>query len=109
MDKKFFRTLLFAFLFVVLTRASAWAETAVVTGNDVNMREGPGTEFRIVDCLPRGAYVTVTDRSSAPWYCIEYDGSVGFMSASFLDVTEEESAQPVVDTSDATLQAILDP
>ena len=76
MDKKFFRTLLFAFLFAVLSHASAWAETAVVTGNDVNMREGPGTEFRIVDCLPRGAYVTVTDRSSAPWYCIEYDGSV---------------------------------
>ena len=108
MDKRFFRTFLFAFLFAVLSHAPAWAETAVVTGNDVNMREGPGTEFRIVDCLPRGAYVTVTDRSSAPWYCIEYDGSVGFMSASFLDITEEESAQPVADTSDAALQAILD-
>lgn len=107
MDKKFFRTLLFAFLFAVLTHASAWAETAVVTGNDVNMREGPGTEFRIVDCLPRGTYVTVTDRSSAPWYCIECDGAVGFMSAAFLDITEEESAQPVADTSDAALQAIL--
>ena len=108
MDKKFFRTLLFAVLFAVLTHASAWAETAVVTGNDVNMREGPGTEYRIVNCLPRGAYVTVTDRSSAPWYCVEFDGSVGFMSASFLDITEEESAQPVVNTTDATLQSILD-
>ena len=28
MDKKFFRTLLFAFLFALLTHASAWAETA---------------------------------------------------------------------------------
>ena len=96
MGKKFFRTLLLAFLFAVLTHASASAETARVTGNDVNMREGPGTEFRIVDCLPRGAYVTVTDRSSAPWYCVDYDGTVGFMSANFLEVAEEESAQPVI-------------
>ena len=96
MGKKFFRTLLLAFLFAVLTHASASAETARVTGNDVNMREGPGTEFRIVDCLPRGAYVTVTDRSSAPWYCVDYDGTVGFMSANFLEIAEEESAQPVI-------------
>jgi uncharacterized protein YraI len=108
MGKRFFRTLLFALLFAALAHASAWAETAVVTGSEVNMREGPGTNFRIIGCLPQGAYVTVTDRSSAPWYCIEYDGSVGFMSASFLDITEEESAQPVADTSDAALQAILD-
>lgn len=105
MGKKFFRTLLFALLFGALMHVPAWAETAVVTGNDVNMREGPGTEFRVVDCLPRGTRVTVTDRSSAPWYCVEYDGSVGFMSASFLDVTEEESAQPVVNS---VTQSILD-
>ena len=105
MDKKFFRTLLFAFLFALLTHASAWAETAKVTGNDVNMREGPGTEFRIIDCLPSGTYVTVTDRSHAPWYGIEYDGSVGFMSASFLEVMEEKTAQPVVDE---VTQSILD-
>ena len=96
MGKKFFRTLLLAFLFAALTHVSASAETARVTGNDVNMREGPGTEFRIVDCLPRGAYVTVTDRSSAPWYCVDYDGTVGFMSANFLEIAEEESAQPVI-------------
>ena len=108
MGKYFFRTLVFVLLFGALMHSSAWAETARVTGNDVNMREGPGTEFRILDCLPRGAYVTVTDRSSAPWYCVEYDGTVGFMSASFLDVNEEESAQPVTNTTDAALQAILD-
>ena len=105
MGKKFFRTLLFAFLFGILMHVPAWAETAVVTGDEVNMREGPGTEYRVVDCLPSGTHVTVTDRSSAPWYCVEYDGSVGFMSASFLDVTEEQSAQPVVDS---TLQSVMD-
>ena len=77
MGKKPFRTLLCALLIASMMGASAWAETAVVTGNEVNMREGPGTNFRVVDCLPRGAEVTVTDRSNAPWYCVEYDGQTG--------------------------------
>jgi len=105
MGKKLLRILLFAMLFGALTHVPAWAETAVVTGNEVNMREGPGTEFRIIDCLPRGAEVNVTDRSNHPWYCVEYDGSVGFMSASFLEISEEDSPQPAVDS---VTQAILD-
>ena len=95
MGKKFFRALLLALLFGCLTHAPAWAETAVVTGSDVNMREGPGTNFRIIGCLPEGEYVTVTDRSNGNWYAVEYNGVVGFMSGSFLDVAEEEIAQPV--------------
>ena len=105
MDKRFFRTFLFAFLFAVLTHASAWAETAVVTGNDVNMREGPGTNFRIIGCLPAGTYVTVTDRSNGTWYGVEYNGATGFMSGNFLEVAEEEVAQPV----NTTAQDVLGP
>ena len=103
MGKKFLRTLLCALLIVSMMHVPAWAETAVVTGNEVNMREGPGTNFRVVDCLPRGAEVTVTDRSNAPWYCVEYDGQTGFMSASFLEVNEEEAPRQ----TDNDLQSIL--
>jgi len=95
MGKRFFRTLLFALLFAALAHASAWAETAVVTGSEVNMREGPGTNFRIIGCLPQGAYVTVTDRSNGTWYGVEYNGVAGFMSRNYLEITEEEVAQPV--------------
>ncbi len=105
MGKKPFRTLLCALLIASMMGASAWAETAVVTGNEVNMREGPGTNFRVVDCLPRGAEVTVTDRSNAPWYCVEYDGQTGFMSASFLEISEEEAPQQQTGNND--LQALL--
>ena len=105
MGKKPFRTLLCALLIASMMGASAWAETAVVTGNEVNMREGPGTNFRVVDCLPRGAEVTVTDRSNAPWYCVEYDGQTGFMSASFLEISEEEASQQQTGNND--LQALL--
>ncbi len=105
MGKYVFRTLLCSFLFAALMHAPAWAETAVVTGSDVNVREGPGTGYRVIDCLPQGETVTVTDRSNAPWYCIEYEGMVGFMSASFLSIEEQESVQT---STDSTLQSILD-
>ena len=95
MGKKFFRTLLSALLFGCLMHAPAWAETAVVTGNDVNMREGPGTNFRILGSLPEGEVVTVTDRSNGSWYAVEYNGVTGFMSGNYLEVAEEEVAQPV--------------
>ena len=95
MGKKFFGALLSALLFGLLLHASAFAETAVVTGSDVNMREGPGTNFRIIGCLPEGTVVTVTDRSNGTWYGVEFNGVAGFMSGNFLEVAEEEVAQPV--------------
>ncbi len=91
MGKKFFGALLLALLLSLLTQVSAWAESAVVTGDEVNMREGPGTNFRIVNCLPRGASVTVTDRSDPSWYAVEYNGRTGFMASSFLQVSEDSS------------------
>ena len=105
MGKKFFGALLSALLFGLLLHASAYAETAVVTGSDVNMREGPGTNFRIIGCLPAGAQVTVTDRSNGTWYGVEYNGATGFMSGNFLEVAEEEAAQPV----NTTAQDVLGP
>ena len=92
MRKRIFRTLVAALVIASMLTVPAWAESAVVTGNDVNMREGPGTAFRIVDCLPYGERVTVTDRSNPDWYGVEHDGRVGFMSAAFLSITEEEAA-----------------
>ncbi len=92
--RKIIKTLLAALVFGAMLSMPAWAESAVVTGNDVNMREGPGTAFRIVDCLPQGERVTVTDRSNPSWYGIEHDGKLGFMSAAFLSVEEEAAAEP---------------
>ncbi len=93
MGKKTIRALLVMFLIVLALSAPAWAETAVVTGDEVNLREGPGTGFRIIDCLTRGEYVTVTDRSNADWYYVEHNGDRGFMSSAFLDVREEQAEE----------------
>ena len=93
MNRRFFRTLGAALLMASFMSVPAWAETAQVTGSDVNMREGPGTNYRIIDCLPWGTTVTVTDRSDDTWYAVEIDGETGFMSAQFLRI-QEEQAQP---------------
>lgn len=108
MGKRTFRTFLLALLLCAMTRVSAWAESAVVTGSDVNMREGPGTNFRVVDCLPRGERVMVTDRSNASWYRVEHDGTVGFMSASFLDIAEEEVEQAVT-VNQSSVESVYGP
>ena len=102
MGKKAIRGLLFSLLIGAMLHVSAWAEEAVVIGSDVNMREGPGTNFRVVDCLPEGAKVTVVDRSNGPWFRVEYDGTTGFMAAGFLEITEEESPLLPVQTPSQT-------
>ena len=102
MGKKAIRVLLFSLLIGAMLHVSAWAEEAVVIGSDVNMREGPGTNFRVVDCLPEGAKVTVVDRSNGPWFRVEYDGTTGFMAAGFLEITEEESPLLPVQTPSQT-------
>ena len=90
MHRKFLWTLGAALLMASMMSVPAWAETAVVTGSDVNLREGPGTNYRILDCLPWGSSVTVTDQSDDTWYAVEVDGQTGFMSAQYLEIQGEE-------------------
>lgn len=101
MRKHFFRTLVFAALFCILLTVSVFAEEAEVTGNDVNFRSGPGTDYAIYDCLSRGTVVTVTDRSDSEWYSVTYDGHSGFIYASYLSV----SAAPAQAAAPASVEA----
>ena len=86
MRKKFFRTLLSALLVCSLLVMPAFAESAIVTTNGVNMREGPGSGSRVLDCLPEGAVVTVTD-SSGSWYAVEYQGVSGYIYSDYASAT----------------------
>ena len=90
MRKNFFRTLTAAAVMACLMTVPAYAESATVTGDYVNIRTGPGIGYGVVECLRRGAQLTVTDRSNSSWYAVEYDGLSGFMASGYLTVTEEE-------------------
>ncbi len=92
MGKKTILALLLLLVVLALS-APAWAESALVTGDEVNLREGPGTGFRILTSVPGGETVTVIDRSNASWYYVRYYEAAGFMSSAFLQVQEEQDPE----------------
>ena len=98
MRKYVLRTMAFAALFCMLLTVSVFAESAEVTGNDVNFRSGPGTDYAVYDCLPKGTVVTVTDRSDSEWYSVTYNGHSGFIYASYLRVDEAPVQQAPAET-----------
>lgn len=95
MRRKILRTVLTAALVGSMLVVPAYAESAIVTGSDVNFRSGPGTNYRVLDCLDYGTELTVNDRSGGTWYAVEYNGVSGFVSAAYLDVQEEQHSEPV--------------
>ena len=95
MRKNFIRTLVALLLIFALTGATAYAESATVIGNAVNLREGPGTGYRIAATLTAGTVVEVTDRSNANWYAVRYGEKSGYMAAGYLQLLGG-SEQPAV-------------
>ena len=94
MRKNIIRTLTFAALFCILLTVSVFAEEAVVTGNNVNFRSGPSVDYAIIECLPKGTVVTVTDRSDSEWYGVTYNGQSGYINSAYLSITSESPADP---------------
>ena len=96
MRKKFIKTLTASAFMCCLLSVSAYADSATVTGSEVNMRSGPGLNYRIVDCLPKGASVSVTNRSNPEWYAVNYNGQEGFMSSGYLKINDDYQNSDVV-------------
>ena len=78
-----------------LLSVSACAEQAVVTGSEVNVRNGPGTVYGISASVSRDTTVEILDRSDPDWYQISWDGKSGYVSSQFLSLTEDGSSAEV--------------
>ena len=78
------QSLLFALLVLVCVGvSSAFAQSAVTTTN-VNMRQGPGTNYSVVEVLRGGDSVNIV-RCSGSWCLVEQRGGTrGWVSRSFL-------------------------
>ena len=98
MRKKLLRSLLLAAILCVLLSATAYAETATITGDEVNLRSGPGINYEVLGCFPEGTVVTVHDRSNSQWYSITVEGARGFMSSAYLSLDGGEQAQEPEET-----------
>ena len=98
MRKKFLRTFIASAVIASFLVVPAYAETAVITGNRVNVRSGPGTGYYVIATLDRNTPVTVTDRSNGSWYAVSVGGQSGFVAASYLSLDESSAATAPVFT-----------
>jgi hypothetical protein len=62
------------------------ADLRAVTGDRVNMREGPGRDFGVIDQLDDQTRVSVIDTAAEGWVQVEVisTGQIGWMSQDFL-------------------------
>ncbi len=87
MRKNIIRTLIAALAMSSCFSLSAFADTALVTGSEVNLRSGPGTNYKIINCVAGGSRVNVTDCSNSSWYAVDYGSQSGYMSAAYLSLS----------------------
>ena len=101
MRKHLLRVILVSSLLFVLLAVHAFADEATVTGSEVNLRTGPGTNYAILDCLESGAVVTVNDCSNSYWYNVTYNGMTGFMSSYYLNILPAQVTETVTESPTA--------
>ncbi len=101
--KQFFK-LLAVFSIAVLLLGSIGAAqaadgpTVTVAVDALNLRQGPGTGYTIVDVLRSGDSATVTGRDAAgTWYQVKLaDGRTGWVNGSFVQLSGDATGVPVV-------------
>lgn len=106
MRKNFLRTFLAALLICSMLTVTAYAETAVVTGRDVNLRSGPGMDYGVVETLQQGSSVTVQDRSNSEWYAVTYEGNYGFVSANLVSLTADAPVKVIPTNGSGRINAM---
>ncbi|AFZ03225.1 SH3 domain-containing protein [Calothrix sp. PCC 6303] len=70
-----------------LVSQSGTAEICTRDGDDLNMRSGPGTNFRRVYQVPSGAVVSVSNivrRGRFYWYQITFRNQTGYVRGDFI-------------------------
>jgi uncharacterized protein YraI len=77
---------------------AADAPTLTVTVDALNLRQGPGTGYTIVDVLRSGDTATVTGRdATGTWYQVKLaDGRSGWINGSYAQLSGDATGVPVV-------------
>ena len=57
--------------------------TGTITGSDVRMRKGAGTNYAIMGTYDKGTKMTITG-SQKGWYKVSYNGKTGYVSSDYM-------------------------
>ncbi len=57
-----------------------------VTTTAVNLREGPGTNHKVITVVSSGTSITINDTSNSTWYQITVSGKSGYMHSDYIRV-----------------------
>lgn len=80
--------------FVLPATANAQQAVTAYTSADLNLRDGPGTEFQVILAMPRGAQVQVSYCSNEDVWCfVQYGQNAGWASSRFLTSSAPQYAQ----------------
>lgn len=95
--KKILMTLvtLAAVVCLFATTALAAGTTAYISagGGNVNMRQGPGTKFKIITVLPHGTQLTIeTPDDGSGWAYVKTSDNVGWVSTKYIAMTLETAS-----------------
>lgn len=75
----------------------------IVNASALNVRSGPGTTFSILRSINGGETVTILDATSnKDWYKIEYAGTVGYVSSTYIQLSQGSNVPVTLTLSSAT-------
>ena len=80
--------------------------TKVVTGSSVNLRKGPGTSYTVIKALGRGTEVGYISESNG-WAKVNYNGTIGYMSASYLGNASDNSNNSTSKPSESNVESVM--
>ena len=103
-------TLVLAILCAVLLApalAKAENQTGTVTGNQVNLRTGPGLQYSRIAYLYKGDTLTVTGSKNG-WYAVSHNGSQGYVSSDYVRI-DTSSGSSSASGSSGTSSSVLKP
>jgi SH3-like domain-containing protein len=87
MKKKNSIILLILFFLLVCSIGSALAEMVAINGNDINMRSGPGTKYKVIWKLGDGFPLKVL-KHSGKWLRVQdFEGTIGWIHKAVVNRT----------------------
>ena len=95
MNRKLLRAALLGFCFSVAMAVSAGASyesVGIVTGDVVNLRAQPNTNCAVLTKVTRDEVVLVVEKASEDWYKVDYCTIEGYISADWLEVSDDYSS-----------------